>query len=128
MKIILLIFSMFVMYVVQAQTFRQTTSNPNGAILNTSSDTMTYRLSRSFHIVSIQPVITKATGTMAGTAILQLSVNGTNYVSTDTLTLTNVTTNSIVWNKLTAANYLRIIVGGATTVTGTASAKVSASP
>lgn len=109
-------------------TFRHTTTNSTGAILNTSIDTMTYYLAQSYRTVSIQPTITKATGTMAGTSILSISVGGTNYVNTDTMTNANATTNTIIWNKTTAARYLRIITSGATTVTGTTSAKVSASP
>lgn len=110
----------------QAQaSFSQTASNPTGAITNTSVDTMTYTLQKGYNLVSIQPVVTKASGTMAGWAVLDYSVNGTNwYVGTDTLSLTNITTNTIVWNKQTAARYLRIRVGGATTVTGTCTAKV----
>lgn len=111
----------------QSQTsFSQTAFNPTGAILNTSSDTMSITLTRSYSQLSIQPVITKATGTMAGTAVLYSSVNGTNWVSTgDTLTFTNVTTNTTVWTKTSSARYWRIIQSGGTTVTGTASAKVS---
>lgn len=108
-------------------TFSQTASNPTGAITNTSVDTMTYTLSKNYRLISIQPVVTKATGTMAGWAVLDYSVNGTNWVlGTDTLSLTDVTTNTAVWDKSTAARYFRIRVGGATTVTGTAAAKISA--
>lgn len=113
----------------QVGTFSQTASNAPGAITNTSIDTMTYTLSKPYDHVSIQPVVTKATGTMAGWAVLDYSVNGTSwYVGTDSLELTNVTTNTIVWDKTTAAKYFRIRVGGATTVTGTATAKISAKP
>jgi hypothetical protein len=112
----------------RAQTpaaFSQTATNPTGAITNTSIDTMTYTLSKSYQVVSIQPKVTKATGTMAGWAVLDYSVNGTDYkIGTDTLSLTNVTTNTTVWDKVTAARYFRIRVGGATTVTGTAAAKI----
>lgn len=113
----------------KAQTaFSQTASNSTGAITNTSVDTMTYTLARSYANIAIQPVVTKASGTMAGWAVLDYSVNGTNwYVGTDSLTLANQTTNTIVWNKVTAARYFRVRVGGATTVTGTAAAKISAS-
>lgn len=116
-------------YFSQAQaSFTQTASNPTGAITNTSVDTMTYTLTRAYTVVSIQPVVTKATGTMAGWAVLDYSINGSSwYVGTDTLSLSNATTNTIVWNKAIAARYLRIRVGGATTVTGTCTAKVEAS-
>lgn len=107
--------------------FSHTTTNSTGAILNTSIDTMTYHLTQSYDHIAIQPVITKATGTMAGTSILAFSVNGTNYVNTDTMTNANAATNTTIWNKITAAKYIRIITSGATTVTGTTAAKVSAS-
>jgi hypothetical protein len=112
-----------------AQTaFSYGVSTPAGAILNTSADTLTYSLAKSYRTVSVQPVVTKATGTMAGTSVLYSSVNGTNYVSTgDTLTCTNVTTNTTVWNKTSAARFWRLIRNGATTVTGTSAAKISVS-
>lgn len=110
----------------QTVSFSQTASNSGGAITNTSVDTMTRTLSKSYSLVSIQPVVTKATGTMAGWAVLDYSLDGTTwYVGTDSLSLTNVTTQTIVWNKQTSARYFRVRVGGATTVTGTATAKVS---
>ena len=116
-------------YLSQAQVaFSQTASNPTGAITDTGVDTMTYTALRSYNLVSIQPIVTKATGTMSGWAVLDYSINGTNwYVGTDTLSLTNITTNTIVWNKATAARYFRIRVGGATSVTGTCTAKIIAS-
>lgn len=129
MKLICILLMCLAVQTTTAQsTFRHTTTNSTGAILNTSIDTMTYYLAQSYRTVSIQPTITKATGTMAGTSILSISVGGTNYVNTDTMTNANATTNTIIWNKTTAARYLRIITSGATTVTGTTSAKVSASP
>lgn len=112
-----------------AQTaFTYTTTTPTGAILNTSVDTMSYAMAKPYSVVSIQPVFTRATGTMAGTAILSYSVNGTNYVNSDTLTLSNAATNTTVWTKNVAARYWRIIRSGATTVTGTSAAKISVVP
>jgi len=109
-----------------AQTpFKYTTANPTGAFTNTAADTMNYTLAKSYSLIAIQPVITRATGTMAGTAILSYSVNGTQFVNTDTLTMTNAATNTTVWNKTSAARYWRIIRSGATTVTGTSAAKIS---
>lgn len=51
--------------------------------------------------VVFQPVVTKISGTAAGTGVLYESMDGTNYKSTgDTLTLANVTTNTIVIKKI----------------------------
>jgi hypothetical protein len=111
----------------QTGTFSQTASNPTGAITNTSVDTMTYTSAKAYPIVSIQPVVTKASGTMTGWAVLDYSVNGTNWVvGSDTVTLTNVTTNTGIITKQVGARYFRLRVGGATTVTGTAAAKIGA--
>lgn len=106
-------------------SFRQTTSNPSGTVTNTGVDTMTYALSASYQTVTIQPLLTKTSGTIAGTSVLQISVNGTNYVSTDTLTNTNIANSTAVWNKFTAARYFRILVTGSGTMVGVASAKLS---
>jgi hypothetical protein len=113
-------------FTVKAQvSFVGTATNSTNAITNTSVDTCYYTLSYSYATISIQPVVTKSTGTMAGTSVLYKSVNGTNWVATgDTLTLTNVTTNTTVWEKVSACRYWRIITGGATTVTGSVAAKL----
>ena len=128
-KILMILLFSLTAYFAQAQAaynFSQTASNPTGAITNTSVDTMTYTLSRSYPLISIQPVVTKASGTMAGWAVLDYSVDGINWhVGSDTVSLSNVTTNTGVITKQIAARYLRIRVGGATTVTGTVTAKVS---
>lgn len=106
--------------------FKSTSFNPTGAITDTGSDTCYYRTSQSYSVVSIQPVITKTTGTMAGKSYLASSVDGTNYVTVDSLTNTNVTTNTTIWQKTSAARYWRIITGGATSVAGTVKAYISA--
>jgi hypothetical protein len=106
------------------QSFRHTASNPTGAILNASADTMSFSTANAYSIVGIQPVITKATGTMAGTSVLQGSLDGANYVAIDTLTNSNITVNSTVWTLSNPVyTYYRIITSGATTVTGTTAAK-----
>jgi ABC-type maltose transport system permease subunit len=52
-----------------------------------------------YYAVGIQAVVSKVSGTVAGTAIIQGSLDGTNYVDigTDTLTFSNVATNTKVW-------------------------------
>jgi hypothetical protein len=68
--------------------------------------------------VVIQPVLTKLSGTAAGTIILYESLDGTNYKSTgDTLTLTNVTTNTVVWKKTSPVPvYYKAVAGGGSSV------------
>jgi len=76
-----------------------------------------------YETISFQPVITKYSGTVAGTVLLQGSVDGTNFVNlnTDTLTLTNVTTNTKVWT-VEGSNYYYYKVLAITT--GTLSAQI----
>jgi hypothetical protein len=106
--------------------FTYTASNPTGAFTNTALDTMYYTTAQSYGVVTIQPIFTRLTGTMAGTAVLYYSVGGSTYYPTgDTLTMSNAATNTTVWNKASAARYWRIIRSGATTVTGTSAAKIS---
>lgn len=122
---IILLFTILISLTGFSQTFSPTASNPTSAITNTSVDTLTYTTSQTFGTISIQPVVTKATGTMAGTAILSYSIDGVNFINIDTLTLSNATTNSTVWNVNSACKKFMIIVGGSTTVTGTVAAKIS---
>lgn len=112
----------------QAQTaFNHTASNPTGAVVNTAVDTSSYTLSASYHTVSIQPALTKVSGTVAGTSILQMSVNGVQYINTDTVTNTNIAvSSSVIWTKVTAARYFRILTTGSGTMSATTAAKISA--
>lgn len=127
MKKLLFILSILaISYVGKSQnSFNQTVFNPTGTITNTGVDTMSVKVAFDYLTIGIQPVITKVSGTVAGTAILYGSLDNINFVSTgDTLTLTNATTNTTVWSKLNQSySFFRILVGGSTTVSATASAK-----
>lgn len=50
-------------------------------------------------MTKIQSVVTKVSGTVGGSVILQGSLDGVNYksIGADTLTLANQTTNSHIW-------------------------------
>jgi len=119
-KIILFLCLISAVAVTQAQTaFNHTVTNPTGAILNTNVDTLTITTTKDYVTVGIQPYITRATGTQAGTAILSGSIDGVNYINTDTLTLTNAAINTTIWTKSNPVQkYWRIIRSGGTTVTG----------
>lgn len=58
------------------------------------------------HLKAIQATVTKVSGTVAGTVILQGTVDGIAWVNvnTDTLTLTDQATNTKVW-VLTSTSY-----------------------
>lgn len=72
--------------------------------------------------VSVQPVITKLSGTGAGTYYLQASLDGTNYRSIigDSVTATNITTNTFIWKEATTAyKYYRVGYTGSGTMSST---------
>lgn len=129
-KILFFITLICLCYIGRSQTaFSHTTTNPTGAVVNTGIDTSSYVLSKSYHVVSVQPALTKVSGTVAGTSILQISLNGTQYINTDTVTNTNVAvSSSVIWTKITAARYFRVITTGSGTMSATTSAKISATP
>lgn len=74
--------------------------------------------------ISIQITLTKASGTVAGKTYLQGTVDGTNYVTLDSMTATNQTTNTKVFIVASPKNYASFRT---TTVgTGTMKAYISA--
>ncbi len=85
---------------------------------NSTAVTATVQTNSAAENISIQAVVTKSTGTIAGTVTVSASLDGTNYVAlpvaTSTLALTDVTTNTAIFNY-TNNNYLAYKV----TFTGT---------
>lgn len=121
MKNLVLVF-LFSLFFVQFSDAQTTMTNSGDTVVNTATVNLDVTLKGKGDL-GFQVVATKISGTVGGTAILQGSLDGTNYVtiSTDTLTLTDVATNSAVW-KVSASTYLyyRIAVTGS----GTMSASV----
>ena len=84
----------------QAQTNSVVNMQGNGdTITDGGTDYVLAQVQRNFKTVSIQAVVTKYSGTLTGTGLLQGSNDGVNYVNigTDTLDITNQTTNTKVW-------------------------------
>lgn len=109
----------------QLITFSHTASNPTGTVTNTGTDTMTALIPGYSAATGIQLVVTKTSGTVAGTARLYGSIDGTNYVATgDTLTLADAAVNTVIWTKSVPVyvNY-RIRTTGSGTMVATTSAK-----
>lgn len=90
-------------------------------VVNTASVSHVLSFTGGYSGVVIQPIITKISGTVGGTAILSESLDATNYVPVDTISLSNVATNSGIF-RVTAPTsvYYKITVTG----TGTMSAQV----
>ena len=124
MKHVMILFALVVGLVMSVNAQRATLLPlvAGDTVVNTGSVTKTISVSAGYSAIGVQTVITKISGTVGGTAILYNSLDGTNYSSTgDTLTLTNVTTNSKVFGKVTApGTYYKVVATG----TGTMSAQV----
>lgn len=108
-------------------SFKQTAYNATGTITNTGIDTMTYTLAKGYPRILVGMTYTRASGTAAGTAILEYKIGTTdNWVADagDTLTVTNVASRTYYWNKTNPARFWRLRVGGATTVTASVAAKL----
>ena len=72
---------------------RASDSKTTDTLSNAATSNLQLPISGYQNIVSIQPLVTKLTGTTAGVARLYASLDGTNYVRinvTDSLLLTNV--------------------------------------
>jgi len=69
----------------------------------TNADTLykVIKVTAGYSALGIQPIINKISGTVAGNVILQVSLNGVDYVNTDTLALTNVAKQGTFWSKVT---------------------------
>ena len=110
------------------------TAMTKSAVTMTNSTAVTATLQTNYvaENVSIQAVVTKSTGTIAGTVTVAASLDGVNYVAlpvtTSTLVLTDVATNTAVFNY-TKNNYLayQVTFTGAGTMVATPSASLFSS-
>ncbi|MES2287763.1 MAG: hypothetical protein V4547_18890 [Bacteroidota bacterium] len=106
-------------------SFAQVSMTGNGdTVTDTGTDFVVKQVEGTYKNVSIQAVFSKVSGTIAGTAILYGSIDGTNYVSLsgavgDTLLMTDVTTNTKVW-VLNNSNYMyyKVVFLGVGTMSG----------
>lgn len=106
----------------QVSPMLSTYGNAKDTVTNTGVNYVTITTTKSQNNVSVQPVITKISGTVAGTYYLQGSLDGINYVSIvgDSVTATNVTTNTKIWKESTRAyQYYRIGYTGSGTMVAT---------
>lgn len=97
---------------------------------NSSAVTATLNTQYCTENLSIQAVVTKSTGTVAGTVSVSASLDGTNYValSSSTLALSDVATNTAIF-PLTKNNYTyyKVTFTGTGTLVATPSASVFSS-
>lgn len=84
------------------------TTMTRSAVTLTNAATVTASVNTNYvcENITLQAVVTKSTGTVAGTVTASYSIDGTNYVTFgDSLYLANQTTNTHLW-ELTNNNYL----------------------
>jgi hypothetical protein len=94
--------SIYVLMLLAGCVFAQNTPvTMTGTATLTNADTveLTQTVNGVYNKVSLQVVMTKYSGTVAGFVVIKGSVDGTNFVNinTDSLTLANQTTNTKVW-------------------------------
>lgn len=103
MKKIIFVLSLFAFFFVtsaDAQIYvLRSSAGAVDSVTNTGSVTMTARVPGDGARVAIQATFVKGSGTPGGIAILYGTVDGVHYaqISTDTLTVTNVTSGSKIW-------------------------------
>lgn len=101
-----LLFALMVFMV--AAVFTAPEAKAQAAVLVSSTDTLTNvdtvnialpTATGGYYAVAIQGTVTKVSGTISGTAIIQGSLDGTNWqtIGTDTLTFTDQATNFKIW-------------------------------
>lgn len=126
-KIFLLLLFLIPLLIAQAQTEAKPMIASNGlaqdTVSNTGTETWTLKVAGFQKTVSVQAVITKISGTVAGTYKLQGSLTGTDYVdiASQTASATDVTTNTAIF---TAENskylYYRVTYTGSGTMSARA--------
>ena len=117
----------------QAQTaFSPTATNTAGAVLNATVDTLNFTVAPNYYeVMTIQALVTKVSGTMAGTVRLYGSnfnnVAGAWEPVGDTLTLANSVKNVKTWTlSKPSYRYYQLLQSGGTTVAGTITARAYA--
>jgi hypothetical protein len=68
-------------------------------LTNTDTVVKDITLSTTLNGIVLQPVITRVSGTAAGKVVLSQSLNGVNYIRTDSIALSNLATNTAFFFK-----------------------------
>jgi len=96
-----------------------TMTGSGDSIVNSGTKYLSYNLDGNVVASSIQVIFTKTSGTSAGKATVEYSIDGTNYhrVQLDSFNVANTTTQSQIWtlNVPNSYKYVRIKVVGSGT-------------
>lgn len=93
----LLVFSLAFVTAGTSQALRFTGSD---TVVNSATVNIDLKVLGAYNSGAFQVVVTKVSGTVAGNAIFQGSVDGINYVNIDTLATTNVATQTKIFTDL----------------------------
>ena len=118
-KLLFLTIALFLLAFAGHSQVVSTMSRSLDTISNTTAQNAYLQVASNPQKVAVQIVVTKRTGTIAGKAELQGTLDGTNYkrIATDTLFLTNQTTNHYIW-VVTNPVYIsyRVLITGSGTM------------
>jgi hypothetical protein len=119
MKKLFLLFSLILTIAGTAQITVTPMTGNGDTLTNAGADYVQYSPSISYEQISFQPVVTKISGTIGGSAYLSWSNDGTNFINLDTLSLSDVATNTTVFPKTyNPALWYRITFTGTGTMVG----------
>ena len=117
-KLIIALFAL-VCFVSTSQAQLVTMTGSGDSIVNTGTKYLSYNLDGHVVATTIQVLFTKTSGTAAGKATIEYSIDGTNYfrVNTDSLNVANTTTQYKLFTITNPAQYkyVRIKVVGSGT-------------
>jgi hypothetical protein len=101
----------------QAKAQIYTMAQSGDTVTNTETETLTLTVKGAYDILTFQYVCVKLSGTVAGTAILQGSLDGTNFIAIDTVTNTNVATQTFaMFDNPDKYVYYRVVCTGSGTM------------
>lgn len=107
-----------------ATQVRALTKSATTLVAPTSATAATAVIGAYYGSISLTVHLVKNTGTLAGTAVVQVSLNGTDWSQVQSTTLTDVATTDITFKDVPAAyRYYRVLV----TTTGTSNVTMSGS-
>jgi hypothetical protein len=118
MKKLLLALVVLISFSASAQTTQSITFVGVDTLTNTDTVVKNLTLSTTANGIILQPVVTRVSGTAAGKVVLLQSIDGTNFIRTDSIAFTNVVTNTaFITKSQTLAPYYRVeLTSSGTTV------------
>ena len=118
MKKLLLSLVVLISFSASAQTTQSVYFSGADTLTNADTIVKNLTLSTTANGIILQPVVTRVSGTAAGKVVLLQSIDGTNFIRTDSIAFTNVVTNTgFITKSQPLAPYYRVeFVSSGTTV------------